>query len=85
MAIKVNVIEQAHGVKFESSALNGLRGLAALDVLVFHSIEYSKFNFTTYGTVRIHCYISSIELNIKCQHFYIGLVTSSGLSIFFVD
>ena len=69
MAIKVNVIEQTHGVKFESSALNGLRGFAALDVLVFHSIEYSKFDFTTYGTVRIHCYISCIQVNIRWQHF----------------
>ena len=43
MAVEVNVIEQAQGLKFESTALNGLRGLAALDVMVFHSIEKSKF------------------------------------------
>ena len=51
MAVKVKVIEQSQGVKFESTTLNGLRGLAALDVMVFHSIIYSEFSFTTYGTV----------------------------------
>ena len=40
MAIKLDIIEQRQGVKFESTALNGLRGLAAFHVLVFHSIEF---------------------------------------------
>ena len=57
MAIKLDIIEQRQGVKFESTALNGLRGLAAFHVLVFHSIEFSDKNFTIYGTVRTSGYI----------------------------
>ena len=52
MAVKVNMIEQSQGVKFKSSALNGLRGLAAFHVMVFHTIHYSNFSFSINGTVR---------------------------------
>ena len=52
MAVKVNMIEQSQGVKFESSPLNGLRGLAAFHVMVFHTIHYSNFSFSINGTVR---------------------------------
>ena len=58
MAVKVNMIEQSQGVKFESTALNGLRGLAAFHVMVFHTIHYSNFSFSINGTVTsfIHLY-----------------------------
>ena len=58
MAVKVNMIEQSQGVKFDSSALNGLRGLAAFHVMVFHTIHYSNFSFSINGTVTsfIHLY-----------------------------
>ena len=57
MAVKVNMIEQSQGVKFESSALNGLRGLAAFHVMVFHTIHFSNFSFSINGTVRIPLFI----------------------------
>ena len=60
MAVKVNMIEQSQGVKFDSSALNGLRGLAAFHVMVFHSILYSNFSFSINGTVRSFIHIVQI-------------------------
>ena len=42
--VKVNV-------PFESSALNGLRGIAALHIMVFHSLFYCTWNFNMYGQV----------------------------------
>ena len=38
-------------VDFETSALNGLRGIAALHILVFHSLFYSTLGFIIYGQV----------------------------------
>ena len=61
MAVIVNMIEQSQGVKFDSSALNGLRGLAAFHVMVFHSILYSNFSFSINGTVRSFIHIVQIR------------------------
>ena len=36
---------------FESSALNGLRGFAAIHILIYHSVIYSSWGFQTYGQV----------------------------------
>ena len=36
---------------FESSALNGLRGFAAIHILIYHSVIYSSWGFQIYGQV----------------------------------
>ena len=38
-------------VSFESSALNGLRGFAAVHILILHSVLYSSWGFEIYGQV----------------------------------
>jgi hypothetical protein len=36
---------------FETSALTGLRGLAAIHLVLFHSIGNCSYNFNIYGQV----------------------------------
>ena len=36
---------------FDSKPLNGLRGLAALHILIFHSLWYTEDKFHIYGNV----------------------------------
>ena len=42
-------------ISFDSSALHGLRGFAAVHLLIFHSLHYSVWGFETYGNVSIQC------------------------------
>ena len=38
---------------FDTTALCGLRGFAALYILLFHSLNYTKYAFDIYGQVNI--------------------------------
>ena len=44
-------------VVFDSKALNGLRGLAALHILVFHAFYCSTLNINILGAVRANLHI----------------------------
>ena len=37
--------DSQNGIFFESSALNGLRGFAAVHVMICHSVTHSSWNF----------------------------------------
>ena len=39
-------------INFESTALNGLRGIAALHLTLFHGLHYSEYKFDTLGQVK---------------------------------
>ena len=39
-------------INFESTALNGLRGIAALHITLFHALESSEYEFDTLGQVN---------------------------------
>ena len=41
-------------IKFESSALHGLRGFAAVHLLIYHSLLFSSWGFKTYGNVSTY-------------------------------
>ena len=43
--------EAGETISFESSALNGLRGFAAIHILIYHSVIYSSWGFQIYGQV----------------------------------
>ena len=43
--------EVGETISFESSALNGLRGFAAIHILIYHSVIYSSWGFQIYGQV----------------------------------
>ena len=43
-------------VPFDSNALNGLRGLAALHILLFHALFYTEYRFNIYGQVSYYPY-----------------------------
>ena len=48
-------------VLFDTKALNGLRGFAALHISVFHATLFSQWNLNTFGQVRyllINCYLN---------------------------
>ena len=50
--------------QFDSTALNGLRGIAALHILVYHALlktTYERFN--TYGQVST---LTKVEKNYTC-------------------
>ena len=40
-------------ISFDTTALSGLRGFAALYILLFHSLNYTKYAFDIYGQVII--------------------------------
>ena len=40
-------------INFESTALNGLRGIAALHITLFHALESSEYEFDTLGQVNL--------------------------------
>ena len=39
-------------INFGSTALNGLRGIAALHITLFHALESSEYEFDTLGQVN---------------------------------
>ena len=52
--IKMSATENTpknEAIKFESSALHGLRGFIAVHLLIFHSLVLSSWGFITYGNV----------------------------------
>ena len=56
-AVGSAVLESAATVQevlyFDSKPLNGLRGLAALHILIFHSLWYTEYKFHIYGNVSL--------------------------------
>ena len=53
------VQQQAEVLHFDSKPLNGLRGLAALHILIFHSLWYTEHRIHIYGNVRF-CFSENI-------------------------
>ena len=53
MSTSIELLDR-NSVSFDSTALNGLRGISALHILFFHSFLYSEFNFDIYGAVSIY-------------------------------
>ena len=53
MSTSIELLDR-NSVSFDSTALNGLRGISALHILFFHSFLYSQFNFDIYGAVSIY-------------------------------
>ena len=53
-------------VVFDSTALNGLRGLAALHILFFHSFYCSTWNINLLGAVRLNSC-----MNVKKKTFFL--------------
>ena len=51
MTSEVENIPNEETISFESSALNGLRGFAAIHILIYHSVLYSSWGFQIYGQV----------------------------------
>ena len=52
MTSKEENVPKQERITVESSALNGLRGFAAVHVMIFHSLFAWKIN--TLGNVRLH-------------------------------
>ena len=44
-------VSKNEAIVFDSSALHGLRGFAAIHILVFHSILFFSWGYITYGNV----------------------------------
>ena len=40
-------------MKFDSSALNGIRGISAIHIVLFHAFHYCTFDFNLYGQVHM--------------------------------
>ena len=53
MTLEVENIPIGETMSFESSALNGLRGFAAVHILIYHSVLYSSWGFQIYGQVSL--------------------------------
>ena len=51
MTSEVEKFPNGETINFESSALNGLRGFAAVHILIFHSVLHSSWGFQIYGQV----------------------------------
>ena len=52
MSTAVESVELKPNINFESKALNGLRGIAALHLTLFHGLHYSEYKFDTLGQVK---------------------------------
>ena len=39
---------------FETTALNGLRGLLAVHMTIFHSLLHTEYEINTYAAVRLY-------------------------------
>ena len=53
-------------IDFDSSALNGLRGLVSIHITLYHSILHS-FDVSIYGQVSVTTYLSTITSNESLQ------------------
>ena len=51
MTSKEENVSKSEVIRCDSNALHGLRGFAALHILIFHSILFSKWGYITYGNV----------------------------------
>ena len=51
MTSKEENVSLSEVIRCDSNALHGLRGFAALHILMFHSILFSKWGYITYGNV----------------------------------
>ena len=51
-AAVTSTVVQQEVLHFDSEPLNGLRGLAALHILIFHSLWYTEYRIHIYGNVR---------------------------------
>ena len=49
----------------DTTALNGLRGFAALHVLLYHALQQSLFQFIIYGSVSLLFSNSDTYLNLS--------------------
>ena len=59
--------EVGETISFESSALNGLRGFAAIHILIYHSVIYSSWGFQIYGQVSRALLISFFPSHLKVR------------------
>ena len=78
-AAVTSTVVQQEVLHFDSKPLNGLRGLAALHILIFHSLWYTEYRIHIYGNVR-NCFYhrpsspnNPIYFRFKCPCFFFCL------------
>ena len=68
MTSEVENIPLNEAISFDSNALNGLRGFAAVHIMIFHSLLYSAWGFNTYGGVSILYMTVRVLMDWICQN-----------------
>ena len=58
--------QKNNGISFESSALNGLRGFAAVHVLIAHSFLHSSWSFQDTSADVSYSYVLNFYLPKSC-------------------
>ena len=70
-----NMVSNLEAIRFESSALNGLRGFVAVHIMIYHSLNSSSWGFHTYGQVGcifLGCFHEQISSFCFVEHFLVG-------------
>ena len=49
---------ELNNIVFETTALTGLRGLAAIHIVIFHTLAHTSYGFNIYAQVSIKILIS---------------------------
>ena len=60
-------------ISVASTALNGLRGFAAVHIMIFHSLLCSAWGFNTYGGVSILYKIVRVSMDWICQNLFLAV------------
>ena len=73
MISEVENIPLNEAISFDSNALNGLRGFAAVHIMIFHSLLYSAWGFNTYGGVSILYIIVRVLMDWICPNPFLAV------------